>query len=240
MTIHALILVFLVGLAGSIHCAGMCGGFVVAISQMDRTRHPILRQAAYHAGKTATYATMGAVSGAVGAAVSGLFVGLQNVLSVALGFLLVAVGAWLLGLVRIRYSSPIPFASWLANTLGRLVRIGTPSAVFALGMLNGLLPCALVYAMLATSATTGSVLGGMLTMTAFGLATVPVLLAVGLSVRFARPLWRMRLSRLAGGFVIVLGVITVFRGLPLAQHVMHDGHERTEAVHDAASGHRHQ
>lgn len=224
-------LAFVIGLAGSVHCVGMCGGFVIAITQTDRPGHRLVRHAAYYGGKTFTYAVLGAISGAAGAVVTGLLRDFQNVLSVVLGLILILLGAWLLGWLRLRRSSiPSGSGGWLSSALGRLLQKGSAGSVLALGVLNGLLPCGLVYAMLAASAATGSVVRGALTMTVFGLATVPALVAVSLTTRLAGARWRTRFNQIAGALVLVLGILTALRGIPAVRAALHGGHGQTEAV----------
>src|SRR5690606_41529760 len=89
-------LAFVVGLAGSVHCVGMCGGFVIAITQTDRPGHRLIRHAAYYGGKSFTYAVLGAISGAAGGVGTGLLHDFQNGVSGGLGLILIMPGAWLL------------------------------------------------------------------------------------------------------------------------------------------------
>ena len=230
-----LYVVFLIGLAGSVHCVGMCGGFVVALTQLDDSGRPLLRQIAYYSGKTTTYVVLGAISGAAGAIIKDLLGGFQNTLSVILGALLILLGAWLLGwfgFLRRRFR--VQFNA-LSRPIGRLLRQGTPSAVLGLGLLNGLLPCTLVYAVLLTAAATGSPAYGALTMLVFGLATIPALVATSVTARLSRPLWRNRLNRAGGVLVIVLGLITMTRGVPGAHHLLHgSGHADHSTTEEAA------
>jgi sulfite exporter TauE/SafE len=107
----------------------------------------------------------------------------------------------------------------LRSLLGRR-GFATP---LALGVLNGFLPCPLVYAMIAQSASTFDVLSGCLTMAAFGLGTFPAMLAMGGVGRLLAPSWRQRGVRLAGGFILVLGLVTLSRGIMpmMAGHGLH-------------------
>lgn len=240
-------LVFTIGLLGSVHCLGMCGGFVLAISGTARNARQLhLRQLAYFGGKTLTYILLGAVAGAAGAALGSLFTGFQSALSIAVGLLLIGIGVGLLG-----FSYRIPaldrvlqlhrLQQWVTRLLGR----GSLSAVFGLGLVNGLLPCGLVYAMVATAVASGSALAGAATMAVFGLATVPALYGLGLVQSLMRARWRARLNLAGGVLVILLGLMTVVRGTPLQQRIMnglHGSHDAPAAVHapeDAPKGHMH-
>ena len=125
--------------------------------------------------------------------------------------------------------------SRLPAVLGRLLKRRTHAATFGLGMVNGLLPCGLVYGVLALAAATGSPLRGALTMAVFGVATIPALYLLAMASFLMRPAWRMRLNRISGVLVIVLGLITILRGTPALDPIMHlfhtdhpDHHELVE------------
>jgi hypothetical protein len=227
-----LIAVFLVGLLGSAHCVGMCGGFVVAVAQRGG-RGTQVRQLLYFLGKTLTYALFGAVAGGVGHVIGGAFAGVQNVLSIALGIFLVGIGLGLLGVLK-RFSGP-RLPAWLGrlpSVIARLLKRRTRAATFGLGMVNGLLPCGLVYGVLALAAATGTPLGGALTMAVFGAATIPALYLLSVASFLMRPAWRMRFSRISGVLVVVLGLITILRGTPALDPILHLFHNDHPAHHE--------
>jgi uncharacterized protein len=230
--------VFLIGLFGGAHCIGMCGGFVIALTHANGGgRNGQLHQAMYFAGKTMTYMIFGALVGLFGAALGLAFSGFQQILSLLVGFVLVILGLGLVGILR-RFdglTSLAPVRS-LSKLIGTLVRRQTPVATMGLGMLNGALPCGLVYAVLVSAAGTGSVLGGTLTMGAFGLGTIPALYLVGVGGLLVRPSWRSRLSQVGGILVILLGLATMVRGTPAMGAIMgwiHGSDGATEHCHDA-------
>lgn len=211
-------LVFMVGVLGSAHCVGMCGGFVIALSAQRSGGSVAVFQALYFAGKTTTYALFGAVAGGLGAAAGMALAEAQGVLSLALGAALVVVGLSLCGALRRlgfadRIGRRFSGARWLAVAAGRLVARGSGAATFGLGMLNGLLPCALVYGLLARAAAEGAPLGGAAVMAAFGLGTVPALALTGAFGRFVPPARRLTLSRVGGVLVVLLGLMTFARGV---------------------------
>jgi len=217
-----LILVFLMGILGSAHCVGMCGGFVLALSQAKTDRGNSGRhQVLYFMGKTVTYAVLGALVGGSGAAISGLFQGVQVVLSVALGVLLIGVGLGLFGVWN-RISKPRrgPRRWTLSSAMARMLRGRRPAGSLGLGMLNGLLPCGLVYAALAYAAASGSWVSGALVMAVFGLATIPALGLVAVAGHRMSPAFRVRMNRMSGVFVVLLGLLTIIRGTPLLHHLM--------------------
>ncbi len=218
--------VFLVGLLGSAHCVGMCGGFVVALAQMnDGARSLQVNHGLYFLGKTLTYAFLGALAGGFGAALGGLFATMQQGLSIALGVFLIVIGLGLIGVLR-RFEGNAFLARFtgLSRLMGTLLQQRGPHAVLGLGMLNGLLPCGLVYGMLAVAAASGSATHGALVMGTFGLSTLPALYLTGVASFLMRPVWRSRLTLVSGVLVIGLGLMTIVRGTPSLNAMLHSAH----------------
>ena len=238
-----LVVVFMIGLVGSAHCVGMCGGFALALAHDERERRRLhARQTLYHLGKTTTYALLGAFAGGGGAALASAISGAQSALSVVLGLFLIGVGLGVLGVFR-RFEGFRRVGPWRAFTtrMAGFLRKRTLKSAYGLGLVNGLLPCGLVYAALAAAAATGSLLEGALTMAVFGLATVPALYGLALTGFLMRPVWRARLNLVGGVLVVVLGLVTLARGTPLLHAGMghgdegHQGHEQVvPAAPDAA------
>jgi sulfite exporter TauE/SafE len=199
---------WLAGLAGGpMHCAPMCGGFVLGQVSDRMARLPAERlcEAArlrgalllpYHAGRMTTYALLGAAAGALGGrlAVGGLAGGL--LLLAALLFLLQAMARWRPGLLPALPAAPPGWTRAVAATARRL-----PSGL-PLGLLLGFLPCGLLYGALAAAAATGDPLRGALAMLAFGLGTVPSLLLVGIAGHLAGRHWQARVARLAPAIML--------------------------------------
>jgi sulfite exporter TauE/SafE len=222
------------GFLGSLHCVGMCGGFALAIDRPgSRPWRRVGGQAVFHAGKTATYVLLGAVAGLAGGAVvrAEWFRSAQAVLAVVAGVLMVAAGLQIAGILR---EMPLGSLFGPASPYGRAFRAVLsargPAAPFAAGALTGLLPCPLVYAFLAAALAAGGVLPAMGTMAILGLATVPALALVAGVGAAASPSARRRFVRVAGAVVVVLGVVTVARGVaPDAFHAVF-GHPRVAAT----------
>ena len=171
------------------------------------------RQAAYFFGKTLTYAAFGAVAGVAGLALREALGGVGGVLGVGLGLVLVALGLGLCGVAWGRGGAPgARLAARLGPAVGRLVASGRPGALVGLGALNGLLPCGLVYGMLAVAAQSGGAGRGALVMAVFGAATVPALALTGALGARLRPARRVWMQRAAGALVVAMGLLTVARG----------------------------
>jgi hypothetical protein len=210
---------FLFGLLGSFHCVGMCGAIALALpGAVDKATSP-RRYAGgrllYNLGRVTTYATLGAGAGLLGQGLR--LAGLQQGLSVASGgliLLLVVVperylsrGAGWLGLNR-------PLA-WVKNTLGRLFQLPTLPALYATGVLNGLLPCGLVYLALAGALSAPGVAGAAAYMACFGLGTLPLMFGLSLSGQLVPLRWRTRMRRAVPYAASVLAVLFIVRGLGL-------------------------
>lgn len=203
---------FLLGLAGSLHCAGMCGPLALALPATGPGRAGFLAgRLAYNAGRVATYILLGAVFGLVGRSLA--LVGIQRWVSLTAGALMLAAL-----LFSTRFGTVGPLVNGvgrLKGLLGPLLRRRSIPSVGLLGLLNGLLPCGLVYAAGAAAATVGTVPGGMAYMGLFGLGTVPLMLALGLGAGAFPVALRLRLQRLVPVTLGIVGSLLVLRGLAL-------------------------
>ena len=216
----------LTGFLGGVHCAGMCGGIVAAVAgQSAGNVRPWLMHLAYNAGRIASYALAGAVAGAVGSL--GLmfdrWLPVQIVLYVMANLLLIALGLYLAGI-----RSPITRLEHLGAGLWRRIQPFTrrflpadsvPKAL-ALGMLWGWLPCGLVYTVLFTALLSGSALNGAILMLAFGLGTLPNLMAAAVLLQRSRSLLASRTARLFSGVtVMAFGVYGVAHAMSLGTQI---------------------
>ncbi len=228
-----LLSIVLIGIVGSIHCVGMCGGFVLALNHAAEHRKKMIwQQSAYHLGKTLTYMLLGLIAGGFGVVLQQLFGNLQYVLSVGIGVVLVLIGLGLLGIRNTWFAGM--FAKWTSLTaaIGRQLKRNTGVTGFGVGFLNGFLPCGLVYGALAIAASTASAWQGALLMGVFGVMTIPALLTMAFLGMWIRPAWRSRLNLVSGILVIALGLLTVWRGLP--EHAM--DHDHNPGMHHQARG----
>jgi len=224
------LLIALAGFAGSFHCLGMCGGLACALGGDPRGRRAtVLRHLTYNTGRVTTYVFLGALAGALGGAIihhgpsAEPLVAGQRILSIAAGTLMLIMGAQFFGYFRALHRATVGLGGkGLVVSLRSLVAAPGPGAPLAFGVVNGFLPCPLVYAFLAKAAATGAVAPAALTMLCFGLGTLPAMLFTGGIGRLLAPLWRRRGVRLAGGFLLALGTLTLLRGLlPWTLHSMH-------------------
>lgn len=218
----SLLTALLVGLLGGVHCVGMCGGIVAALSlgvtEQQRRGTPRWRiLLAYNLGRIFSYTVAGALLGGVGwlaANWSGLYQ-IQQYLQLAAALFMVALGLYLGGwwqaLVLVERAGGLVWAR--LEPLGRrFLPVRSAPHALMLGLIWGWLPCGLVYSVLVWSVASGSPLKGAGLMFAFGLGTLPNLLlmgaaAAGLAARVRDP----RIRQLAGILVVAFGVYALLR-----------------------------
>lgn len=219
----AYVFVFVGGLVSSLHCVGMCGGFPLALAG-GRLAGNLPRQLLYNLGRLNTLAVIGAVSGAAGMAVvaRGPVWVVERMLALAAGLFMIVVGLEMLGvLAGISARGAAIVQANLGRLLGGVMRSRSPAAPLALGVFNAFLPCQLIYAFAARAASTASIGEGTLTMLAFGLGTLPAMLAVGTTRALLGARMRARLSLLSGFLVVAFGALTLLRGLDAFPHAGH-------------------
>lgn len=204
---------FLVGLLGGGHCAGMCGGIVGAVTVTlpgSRPQWPFL--IGYNLGRIGTYTLAGVLAGAIGASsffldhvlpIEKILFGLANLMLILLGFYLA--GIWRV-LTRLEAMGGMLWQR-LQPYSRRLLPVRTVRQSLLLGMLWGWLPCGLVYSVLVASIATADPFGGGLLMLAFGLGTLPALLAMGMAaVQLKAWLQNLWVRRISGLVVLAFGV----------------------------------
>jgi uncharacterized protein len=226
---------FAAGFAGSFHCIGMCGGFACALGR-DPHGHgaTILRQLLYNGGRLTTYCFLGGLAGALGQAICtprGVTVSLlngsldagQRLLAIGAGVLMIGMALQFFGLLQRFHHLATGFGgSTFVLSLRSLLTARSRAAPLAFGVFNGFLPCPLVYAFVAEATSTAGALPGFLTMASFGLGTFPAMLMMGGVGHVLAPIWRQRAVWLAGSYILLLGLITLGRGiLPIAAHIAH-------------------
>ncbi len=200
------------GLVGGLHCAGMCGPLALALPGRDRSGAAyVLGRLAYNLGRVVTYCGLGLVFGAVGK--SFWMAGVQRWASITLGLLLIF-GLFLSR--KLALSKPVVLlVQRLKLAMGGLLRRRSLVALGLLGLLNGLLPCGLVYVACAGAAATGGVVSGLEYMAVFGLGTVPVMFVISVSGKLMPTALRIRLVRVVPLSIILLAILLILRGMSL-------------------------
>jgi len=207
---------FVVGLVGSLHCIGMCGPIAIALPVPDSSNLSFFTgRILYNIGRVVTYSFLGAVLGLLGGRIA--LAGTQQVVSIILGVVVIA--AVLLPQKYKNYFAQHSLAQKLAQPLksniGVLFKKGTFSAMFLIGILNGFLPCGLVYVALAGAIASGDAISGAAVMILFGLGTVPAMFAASVFGKFINIGIRTKIRKAVPVLAILLGVIFILRGMNL-------------------------
>jgi uncharacterized protein len=207
---------FLFGLLGSFHCVGMCGAIALALpgAAAGGWRYAAGRTL-YNLGRISTYTALGAGAGLLGESLR--LAGLQQGLSVASGLLillLVAVPARHTSRAAAGLGLDRPLAQ-LKQTLAYWFQQSTFKALYLSGVLNGLLPCGLVYLALAGALSAPGLGGAAAYMALFGLGTLPLMLVVSLTGQLVPLHWRARLRRAVPVGATALALLFLLRGLGL-------------------------
>lgn len=204
------------GFLGGLHCIGMCGPIVIALARAQGTGwHALAARLLYSLGRTTTYVLLGLL---IGALMSSLrMAGVQRWVSIALG------GLILLGvLLPTKWTSRLLPGGGVAGPVlalkrawGRLTHTDALPNQYVIGVLNGLLPCGLVYAAVAASGAMGSPLGSAAFMALFGLGTVPALLATAYAGHIILARFRVTYRRIVPISLAIVAALLILRGLNL-------------------------
>jgi len=205
---------FILGLAGSLHCIGMCGPIALLLpipNGKNRTGGIVV----YNFGRITTYGILGAILGGIGSLF--FLAGWQQYLSIVIGSLLILFTYFYFsGRLNLTQFNPFrKFINSLKSNLGRQLKINTYSSLYFIGFLNGLLPCGLVYAALIGAVAVESPLYGSYFMMLFGLGTAPAMIAVGLFKSNVSNFLRARLIKAVPFTIVLAGLLLILRGMNL-------------------------
>lgn len=212
MNTVALSIAFLMGLTGSLHCAGMCGPITLVIPfQMLQGYKKWLGIALYHFGRITVYALLGVL---IHSFKSIFNPQVQQYISIVSGALLLLLGL-LYFFPQSKLQIALPWTKWVRDNLGKLMsKPGLPS-LLGMGMLNGLLPCGLVYMALSTTVTASSLTDAILLMYAFGLGTTPMLVTIAIVKNKTKILSMQHIRRFVPAVMLFFGCLFIVRGMNL-------------------------
>lgn len=211
-----------VGLVGSAHCLGMCGGIASAMSLgANSSSRRLLTTLFYNVGRLISYMTAGAiVGGTISSAANlvseyALLNWLRFVSALVMIMLALYIGKWWQGLVHIEKLGS-GLWRWLSPLAGKLLPLPSAFHALPLGIIWGWLPCGLVYSTLTWSAVSGSALNGGLIMLAFGVGTLPSMLFVGIGAVYLNRLKSSLSFRRFGAMLLLsYGVYVLLQTLTL-------------------------
>lgn len=207
-------------LLGSLHCLGMCGGFVTFYAGHESNKRQLwLSHLTYNLGRLLTYSVLGALSGLAGAALSraGVAFGFSDTATYLAGGIMILWGIALFvqlsGMASFHDILPSGMASWATKLYQKAQQKPPIGRAFLLGTFSTLLPCGWLYFFAITASATASVWGGILVMFAFWLGTVPYMLSLGWSVQWLGGRLRRHVPWLSATVVLFLGIFTVAQRL---------------------------
>jgi sulfite exporter TauE/SafE len=196
---------------------GMCGPFALVIGQASPTlRSNAARQCLYSAGRVFTYAVLGALVGYFGWRITRsvpAFINLPALLAIAAGLLLIWQGLVSAGVVRVGKWKTAPTPCLAGTLFAGLLTGNRWLDVFLAGMFTGLLPCGLLYGMLALAASSASIPLAAATMVTFGFGTIPMMIAAGMLGSVVNTAARKKLYIVAAWCVVLTGTVSVARGV---------------------------
>ena len=235
LVLSALTLGFFTGF----HCLGMCGPIALSLGLSKKKKvNFILQNTTYQFGRIFTYSILGAILGIVGKTFE--LVGFQNYLTISVGILMIILAIFTFGSPN--FASNIPFFNQfllkVKMKLGKLLRKTDYSSRFLTGILNGLLPCGMVYAALTASLAAGGIWQGALFMALFGLGTFPFMFAAVLFGDLLSAPVRAKFLKAVPVLMIILGSLFVVRGLELGIPYISPPHDSLQVIHNDSDAHK--
>lgn len=207
-------LAFTMGLMSSFHCIGMCGPIALALPiQKGNKFEQFFSLSVYNGGRTLTYALLGMILGSFGSSLA--WIGYLRYLSLFSGILMLSYVFWPAYLDSYFHPPKFwqKFIQLLKKRMDEMLRSRKLQSWFLLGILNGLLPCGLVYMALISSVATGSAVNGGLFMLLFGIGTLPAMMAVGFFKQWFTVSLRTRMRKITPVVLVAAGILLIVRGL---------------------------
>jgi sulfite exporter TauE/SafE len=207
---------FLFGLISSFHCIGMCGPIAMMLPvERNNPTKKVAQIITYHLGRLTAYGSIGLLFGLLG---KGLFLaGIQQQMSVIIGIAMIVVIVTP-EKVFAQYNFSKPVFRWISKmkqTLGSHFKNKSYKSLFIIGLLNGLLPCGMVYVALFGAIAMQSAGFGVLYMLLFGLGTVPMMSVVVYVNSFLTVPFRNKIQKVIPYVGVIIGVLFILRGLGL-------------------------
>lgn len=210
-----LLLGLILGITSNLHCIGMCGPIAMAIPVNRKSNGTILSGVLqYNFGRILTYALLGVIVGSIGITINTL--GFLQWLSILAGIFLILF-AWRKWFVTKLFSRVpnIGIQSIVSKGLGKVIKSKSPFKISTLGILNGFLPCGMVYAALVNALLAGNPAGSAYAMIAFGIGTLPSMIAVGFAANRINSTMRQKFNKIVPYLLTVVGILIVLRGMNL-------------------------
>jgi sulfite exporter TauE/SafE len=204
------------GLISSLHCIGMCGPIAMMLP-VDRNNpaKKVIQIMIYHLGRLTAYASLGLVFGILG---KGFYMaGIQQNISIIVGVMMITIAIVPERLfMKYNFSKPVyKIISKVKSSLGSQFKRKSPDALFTIGLLNGFLPCGMVYAALFGAIAMQDVTLGVSYMLLYGLGTIPMMSAVVFISNIVSVPLRSKLQKIIPVVAVFIGILFIIRGLGL-------------------------
>lgn len=207
---------FVIGLFGSLHCVGMCGPLALALPlPTNSVWQKVVGALLYNIGRAVTYGMLGLIFGFVGAGLK--HSGVQEFVSILCGSIMI-LSVVLPGIIKLpKGSNKVSHSiySTLKKKIGDSLNRQKVGNLFVIGILNGFLPCGLVYVAISKAVLSLSIQESVLSMFFFGLGTLPMMFTVAFFSNIIRHKYLHKLKVFMPVFIIILGIIFILRGLNL-------------------------
>lgn len=227
------------GFASGFHCIGMCGPIALSLGLTKKqATNYYLQNLTYQFGRIVTYSILGAILGIVGQGFE--MAGFQQYLTIGVGVLLIIMAVFSFG--GKDFASKIPFlTSTLLKVklkLSKLLQKADYRSRFATGILNGLLPCAMVYMALTASLAAGGIWQSALFMSLFGLGTLPFMFLVVLLGNLMTTALRIKILKFVPLMMIILGSLFILRGMEIGIPYLSPKKEAMKVIHNNSTDHQ--
>ena len=204
------------GLVSSLHCIGMCGPIAMMLPvDKNNSAKKVIQIMIYHMGRLTSYACLGLIFGILG---KGFYMaGIQQQLSIVVGLLMITIAIVPERVfMKYNFSKPVyKLISKVKTSLGSQFKRKTPDALFTIGVLNGFLPCGLVYAALFGAIAMSSLTLSISYMLLYGLGTIPMMSFVVLISNIFSNSLRTKMQKLIPVVAVFIGILFIIRGLGL-------------------------
>ncbi len=206
------------GLIGSMHCAGMCGPIAISLPYrvgMQTKEETFFKILVYNLGRIITYAFFGLLFGIVG---KGFFtMGIQKWFLITLAVLLIIIAIFSVDVESKALKIPVigKFNKKIKELLAKSLKNATVKSFLYIGILNGFLPCGLVYMAIVAAIATGGVLNSVLYMILFGIGTMPMMMALGYGGHLLSTRFRTILRKLYPVFMIIFAILFLMRAFKI-------------------------
>lgn len=204
------------GLLGSLHCVGMCGPISLSLPVHGRSQASrFVAILVYNFGRILTYSVLGALFGSLGQGFA--IFGLQQAISIALGVIILLAVLLPQGMLsQFSFTSKLNgLFNKVKNSLSDLFKNRSTKALFFIGLLNGLLPCGLIYMAITGALASGSILNGALFMALFGAGTIPAMFSVAWFSNLISVKFRLTITKAMPYVVSIMAVLLILRGMNL-------------------------